>query len=233
MRAYVFVILLLLLIFGGISGYLYNKFSALKSMDFTPPPVTIAAANARTAVWTSELKTVGTIRAARGVELSAETSGEIIAIAIQSGEQVKAGQPILTLNNSVEKASRSKQEANLKLARQLFERDARLIKQKTIPQSQYDRSTGGLWTARLRSWRRPTRNWITKASWRRLTGTTGIIRVKVGDYIESGTPIANLQDLTELEIDFSVPDRYFPSLRPGLTIAVHMPHFRTACSTRP
>ena len=46
------------------------------------------------------------------------------------------------------------------------------------------------------------------------------MKVKVGDYIESGTPITNLQDLSELEIDFSVPDRYFPTLRPGLNIDV-------------
>ena len=49
--------------------------------------------------------------------------------------------------------------------------------------------------------------------------------MKVGDYIESGTPITNLQDLSELEIDFSVPDRYAPSLRPGLKIAVHTAAF--------
>ena len=57
------------------------------------------------------------------------------------------------------------------------------------------------------------------------SSTTGIIKVKVGDYIESGTPITNLQDLSELEIDFSVPDRYVPSLRPGLKIAVHTAAF--------
>ena len=35
MRAYLFVVLLLLLIFGGVAGYLYNKFSALAGTD--PP----------------------------------------------------------------------------------------------------------------------------------------------------------------------------------------------------
>ena len=224
MRAYVFVILLLLLIFGGISGYLYNKFSVLQSMDFTPPPATIAAATAQSAVWTSELETVGTIRAARGVELSAETSGEIIAISVTSGEMVKAGQAILTLNNSSQRASRNKQEANLKLARQLFERDARLIKQKSIPQSQYDRSRADLDGA-IAQLAETDAQLDNKRIVAPFAGTTGIIKVKVGDYIESGTPITNLQDLSELEIDFSVPDRYVPSLRPGLKIAVHTAAF--------
>ena len=80
MRAYLFVIVLLVLIFGGIAGYLYNKFSALSATDFTPPPITIAAATAQTAIWPSRLEAVGTVRAARGVELSAETSGEVLLL---------------------------------------------------------------------------------------------------------------------------------------------------------
>lgn len=224
MRAYVFVVLLLVIIFGSISGYLYNKFSVLASMDFTPPPITIAAATARSAVWPSELEAIGTIRAARGVELSAETSGEIIAITVNSGEQVKAGQAILTLNDSVEQASRNKQEANLKLARLLYERDASLVKKKSIPQSQYDRSQADLDSAiaQLAETDALLNNKRIRAPF---AGTTGIIKVKVGDYIESGTSITNLQDLSELEIDFSVPDRYVPSLRPGLKIAVHVAAF--------
>jgi len=224
LRAYLFVIVLLLLIFGSIAGYLYNKFSALAKKDFTPPPVTIAAATAQNAVWTSELETVGTIRAARGVELSAETSGEIIAISVQSGAQVKAGQPILTLNDGPQRANRNRQEANLRLARQLHERDARLIKQKSIPQSQYDRSRADLDSA-VAQLAETDAQLDVKRVVAPFDGTTGIIRVKVGDYIESGTPITNLQDLTELEIDFTVPDRYAPSLRPGLKIAVHTAAF--------
>ena len=49
MRAYLLVALILLLIFGSISGYLYQKFSRFADMDFTPPPITIAATTAGTA----------------------------------------------------------------------------------------------------------------------------------------------------------------------------------------
>ena len=68
MRAYLYVLLLLLVIFGSIGGYLFNKFSALSSRDMTPPPVTIAAGIARSIEWPSQLEAVGTIRAARGVD---------------------------------------------------------------------------------------------------------------------------------------------------------------------
>jgi membrane fusion protein (multidrug efflux system) len=224
LRAYLFVVLLLVLIFGSIAGYLYNKFSTLAGTDFTPPPITIAAATSQSAIWPAELEAVGTIRAARGVELSAETSGEVIAIRVQSGDQVKAGQPILTLNDSMERANLKRQEANLKLARLLYERDSSLVKKKSIPQSQYDRSQADLDSA-IAQLAETDARLDNKSIVAPFGGTTGIIKVKVGDYIESGTPITNLQDLSELEIDFSVPDRYVSNLRPGLEIAVHVAAF--------
>ncbi len=224
MRAYLFVVLLLVLIFGSIAGYLYNKFSTLAGTDFTPPPITIAAATAQSAIWPAELEAVGTIRATRGVELSAEASGEVIAINIKSGEQVKAGQSILTLNDSMERANRNRQEANLKLARLLYKRDSSLIKQKSIPQSQYDHSQANLESA-IAQLAEADARLDNKRIAAPFAGTTGIIKVKVGDYLESGTSITNLQDLSELEIDFSVPDRYAPSLRRGLEIAVQVAAF--------
>ena len=126
MRAYLIAAALLLVIFGSIAGYRYQRYSTAMSTDWTPPPVTVAAATARQETWPTTLEAVGTIRAARGVNLAAETSGEIIEISVDSGDQVSAGQLLLTLNDSVEQASRKRQEANLVLARQLFDRDASL-----------------------------------------------------------------------------------------------------------
>ena len=219
MRAYLFVIALLVLIFGGIAGYLYNKFSSLAAMDFTPPPVTVASGVAVSETWPSSLPAVGTIQAVRGVELAAEASGEVIEITVDSGDRVTAGQLLLTLNDSVEQASKERQEANLELARLLFERDASLVKQKSIPQSQYDRSRADLdsATAQLAETEARLDNKRVVAPF---SGTVGIIRAKVGDYIESGDSITTLQDLSELEVDFSVPARHAPRLRPGLAVKV-------------
>ena len=219
MRAYLFVIALLVLIFGGIAGYLYIKFSGLAAMDFTPPPATVAADVAVAETWPSSLPAVGTIQAVRGVELAAETNGEVIAINVESGDQVTAGQLLLTLNDSVEQASKERQEANLELARLLFERDASLVKQKSIPQSQYDRSRADLDSA-IAQLAETEARLDNKRVVAPFSGTLGIIRAKVGDYIESGDSITTLQDLSALEVDFSVPARHAPRLRPGLAITV-------------
>jgi membrane fusion protein (multidrug efflux system) len=218
LRAYLIALALLLAIFGAIGLYLAQRFAALSN---PPPqaPITVSATTAEPAPWRNQLDAVGTIRAVRGVELAAETSGEITDIAVRSGQEVAAGDLLLVLNDRVEQAARKRQEANLELARLLFKRDESLVKQKSIPQSQYDRSRADLQaaTAQLAELEARIDNKRIRAPF---AGTLGILRVRVGDYLESGTAIATLQDRSALEVDFTVPARYAPRLRPGLTVSV-------------
>lgn len=226
MRAYVFVVVLLVLIFGAVGTYKYQQISALASRDFRPPPVTIAASVAEKATWRSVLNAVGTIQAVRGVDLTSETSGEITRILFESGDQVEAGQVLLVLNDEIEQASRRNQIASLELAEILFERDSRLIEQKSIPQSQYDQSRADLERAKAQLAETEARL-ANKRIEAPFTGTMGIRQVDVGDYVSPGTVIATLQDHSELEIDFTVPARYAPKLRAGLDILVRVDAFPT------
>jgi membrane fusion protein (multidrug efflux system) len=223
-RAYLAVIALLLAIFGSIAGYLYVRFSALAATDFSPPPVTIAASLSRIESRDAFLDAVGTIKAVRGVDLTSETSGEITAINFDSGEEVEAGQLLLVLNDKIEQASRQNEIATLELAEILFERDRRLVDKKSIPQSQYDESKANLARARaqLAETEARLKNRRIHAPFR---GSLGIRRVDQGDYVSPGTIIATLQDKSELEIDFSLPARFAPLLRPGLTISLSVSAF--------
>ena len=219
MRGYLIAIALILAIFGSIGGYFYRQNAALSGADYSAPPVTVAAAMAEAATWSTRLDAIGTITAARGVELSSEASGEVIAVNVSSGTRVTSGELLITLNDHVELASRERQVANLDLAKILFERDSKLVKQKSIPESQYDRSKANLDSARAQLAETEARL-DNKHIHAPFSGSIGIIHVKVGDYVEPGTKITTLQDLSELEIDFTVPERHYPKLRPGLNIVV-------------
>lgn len=221
MRGYVAAIGLLLVIFGSIGGYLYKRFSAFADMDFTPPPVTIAASTASLESWGETLNAVGTIQSVRGVELTSESSGEITRILFESGDRVAAGQLLVVLNDDVERASRLNQAAALELAEILHERDKKLVERNTIPQTQYDRSRADLERARAQLAETEARL-SNKRIEAPFAGTIGISRVDVGDYVSPGTVIATLQDHTELEIDFTVPARHAPRLEAGLAVAVRV-----------
>ena len=224
MRGYLVAIALLVVIFGSIGGYLYMRFSALASMDFSPPPVTIAVAEAQAERRVTTLEAVGSIRAVRGVELTSETAGEITDIRFESGDDVADEQLLLVLNDEVEQAARQNQIASLELAEILFERDAKLIKQQSIPESQYDRSKADL--ARAKAQLAETEARIrNKRIHAPFAGTIGIRRVELGDYLTPGTTIATLQDRSQLEVDFTLPDRFAPTLKPGLPIALRVSAF--------
>jgi membrane fusion protein (multidrug efflux system) len=224
LKAYVIVIALLLVIFGSIGGYVYQRIAAFASKDFTPPPVTIAASIATLETWGERLNAVGTIQAVRGVELTSEASGEITRILFDSGDRVTTNQLLLVLNDEVEIASRQNQIASLELAQLLFARDRTLIEQKSIPQSQFDRTKADLERARAQLAETEARL-ANKRITAPFAGTIGIRRVDVGDYLSPGTVIATLQDRTELDIDFTVPARYAPKLRAGLGVDVRVDAF--------
>lgn len=219
MRGFFIAFVLLLVIFGSIGSYFYLNTASTGGENYSPPPVTVAAAVAEAATWNTRLDAIGTIKATRGVELSSEESGEIIAINVTSGSRVNSGDLLITLNDRVEQASKKRQLANLELAQLLFQRDSELVKKKSIPQSQYDRSKADLdgANAQLAETEARLDNKRVNAPF---AGSIGIIHVKVGDYVEPGTKITTLQDLSELDIDFTVPERHYPSLRPGLAIIV-------------
>lgn len=224
LKAYVIAIVLLLLIFGSIGGYLYKRFSAFASMDFTPPPVTIATSPATIEAWDETLDAVGTIRAVRGVELTSETSGEITRMLFDSGDRVAANELLLVLNDEVEQASRRNQIASVELAQILYDRDRALLEKGSIPQGQYDRSHADLERARAQLAETEARL-ANKRIEAPFAGTIGIRRVDVGDYVSPGTVIATLQDHSELEIDFTVPGRHAPRLRAGLAVSVRVDSF--------
>ena len=224
MRAYLIVIALLLATLGSIGGYRYLQISRLMSTDFSLPPVTIAAATAATETWSVYLDAVGTIRAVRGIELSSESSGEITRIHFDSGDEVASGTLLLVLNDEIEQASRENQVATLELARLLFERNSELIEKNSVSRNQYDQSRADLARARaqLAETEARLRNKRIHAPF---SGTLGIRRVELGDYISPGTVIATLQDHSELEVDFSLPARHAPQLRSGLPLALRVNAF--------
>jgi membrane fusion protein (multidrug efflux system) len=220
-RAYLIAIALLAVLFGSIGGYQYLRFAALARAGIAVPPVTIAAATANIENRASYLEAVGTIRAVRGVSLSAETSGQITAIDFDSGDEVAAGQVLLVLNDEVEQAARQNEIATAELARILYERDLKLIAQKSISQDQLDRSKADL--ARARAQVAETEARIrNKRIHAPFAGTVGIRHVNLGDYVEPGTVIASLQDKSQLDVDFTLPARHAAALRPGLRIAVQV-----------
>ena len=224
MRAYLVAVTLLVVLLGGTGFYIQQRFAGMAAGNFAPPPITIAAATAKARVWRETIDAVGTIRAARGVLLSAETSGDLTAIHVASGQGVTRGQALIAIDEELEVATRQRLEARLVLAKRLYERDARLIRDNSIPQSRLDQSSADYRAAQaeLAEVDAVLKNKRISAPF---GGRLGILQVRLGDYVEAGDPLVTLQDVSRLEVDFSVPDRYAPLMRPGLAMELRTAAF--------
>ena len=224
MRSYLYASFILLVIFGGIGGYLTKRYMEFSKLDFSPPAVAVAVDRAAVNSWSQSLSAVGTINAVRGIELKSETAGEVSEIYFESGQTVSAGQPLVRLYDEVEQATRENRLANLELARVFFDRDKALLENKSISQSQFDQSRANKDSAlaKLSEIEAVLSRKVISAPF---AGVLGLRQIDLGDYLSLGDVIANLQDLTQLEIDFSIPSRYRASLKTGLKLDVKVDAF--------
>lgn len=219
MLGVVALVVIALALYKGFSIYkMVQKFTAPK------PPISVAAIEVREISWQSQIPAIGTLKAVQGVELTAEVGGTVTSLLFDSGEQVQRGQPIIELDSGVEQANLATAEASLGLARLEFERGRTLVSRQSISKSEFDRLDAELKRAnaniaQLRA---------TLAKKRLLapfSGTIGIRRVDLGAYLSPGTPIATLQDISSLFVDFYLPEQDAPRLAVGhpvkLSVAAH------------
>lgn len=221
MRGYLIAIVLLLVIFGAIGGVFYSNIQAMSSQMGPPPPSVIDIGKVTTASFPDQLQAVGTLRARQGASLTAEESGTITAIEFKAGDTIENGALLLRLNDSTEQAALAQQRANVKLARLQFDRDARLLKKRSVSQTQYDQSQAAL-DAAIAQEHQAEAALEKKYVRAPFTGTIGITDLKIGDYLNMGAQIAKLEDINTLEVSFTVPARYYPQLALKQRVAVQV-----------
>ncbi len=176
----------------------------LRVETITPEPVTFADA----------VTAVGTARARQAVDLLPDASGRISRIAFQPGDRVEAGAVLLELDDRAEQADLKAAEATLAEAEAAFDRQETLNRSGSASDAAYQTARAALLRAQAerdralvaledRSLRAP------------FAGVIGLTDLVEGQLIDTATPIATLDDLSVIEVDFSVPEILLPRLLQG------------------
>ncbi|BFN29674.1 toluene efflux pump periplasmic linker protein TtgA precursor [Pseudomonas sp. SCT] len=196
-------------------------YQQIQQFQAPKPAIDVETELARRMDWQSRLPAIGTLRASQGIDLSVEIAGTITDVQFQSGEKVSKGQPIVLLDSEMERASLASAEADLNLSRVEFQRARSLLDRQAISRSEYDRlnaesQKAAASVAQLRA------SLSKKRILAPFSGTIGIRQVDVGDYIAAGTPIATLQDLTTLYVDFFLAEQHVPLLKLGQRVQLQV-----------
>ena len=211
------VVMLLVLALAGYKAF--SIYRQILQFSAPKPPVSVAVVNAVELPWQSRLPAIGTLKAVQGVDLSLEIAGTVKALLFESGQKVRVGQPLLQLDSDVERALLGTAEADLGLAQVEHGRGSRLVGDQAISRGDFDKLAAQLkkasaTVAQLKA------SLAKKQILAPFSGTIGIRHVDVGDYLDSGTVIATLQDLSSLYVDFHVPEQALPKLAVGQQVQV-------------
>lgn len=182
-------------------------------------PATVEAAKAQSITITDDVQAVGSLRSAQSVMLRPEVSGRIAQFGFTNGQQVKRGQLLVRLDDTLQQAQLRQAEAQASIARTNLQRSRELLAQGFVSPSAVDQNGAALEVAEAQVA-------LAKAQLARMkivapfNATTGIRRVEVGDYVKDGADLVALEDLSALSVDFSLPERTLARLRSGQLVEV-------------
>lgn len=217
------IIMLILVgsVFAGIFGY--QRFMANMMMQFMAgnarPPATVTAMEADYQPWQAQLKTVGTLRAVQGVEISSEAPGIVKTVHFKSGENVNKGDLLITLNIDEDKARLQSLQAAEKLALITYNRDKKQLQVNAISKATLDRSQADL--ASKKAQVAQQKAVIDKKQIRApFSGRLGVSAVNPGSYLNPADKIVTLQNTESLFVDFSLPQKKMAQLNIGQQISI-------------
>jgi membrane fusion protein (multidrug efflux system) len=213
------IITLSVLIFGGLFGWKFYRDRQAQSQMQAPPPVVVAVTEVKREQWQPYLTSVGSLVAVSGIDVSNELAGTITAIYFESGQSVKKGQLLITLDTSTDEAELKGLQADAQLAQVRFERYEKLIGKQFISRSDYDQSRAQL--AQAQSAVKAKLSVIAKKRIRApFDGKLGIRLVDIGQYLAEGSAIVPLQKLDPIYVDFTLPEQHLGGLAIGQKMTV-------------
>jgi membrane fusion protein (multidrug efflux system) len=199
----------------------FKQFQAMASQQaaFQPPPEAVTTIVARQETWPATLAAIGTAAPVQGVTVSADLPGIVERIAFDSGRAVRAGEVLVELDTRQELAQLAAAEAQRDLARLDFERMQALVKDGAIARAEYDRAAAQQkeTEARVGEIRATIARKTIRAPF---SGILGIRQVNLGQYLTPGAPVAPLQALHPIYVNFGLPQQDAQQARVGRTVRI-------------
>jgi membrane fusion protein, multidrug efflux system len=214
------------ILFGGIFGFgafkniMITKFLA----GFGNQTQTVATIDAQATQWQPALRSVGSIVAVNGANLSAQIAGIVDSIHFESGADVPAGALLVTLRPNNDPAVLTQLQAQASLDQVTYSRDVKQFQVDAIAQAQVDSDRANLASAKAQVEGQQALM-AEKQIHAPFAGRLGIRQVNVGQYLPVGTQIVTLQQLNPLYVDFYLPQQALSQISVGQTVELGIDAF--------
>lgn len=172
------------------------------------PPTLVETAPVRLGEVRETVEVVGTTRARNAIEVVASTAGLVTRINFEAGQQLDAGDLLVEIDAASEQANVLEAEGALDNLRSQLERSRTLRNRKLSSNAEVDDLAAQVRVAEARV--AAARSRLDKRFIRApFAGVVGLRNVSVGDYVDSNTKLTTLDDLSTIELDFEVPEKFF------------------------
>ena len=220
-RWFIIVGLLLALVLGGLYGF--NRFReqaiAAYFASNKPPPAQIAAVTAAVEAVPRFASGIGSLEAVHQVTITPGIGGRVTAIHFTAGAAVKAGDPLVQLNDAPERGDLANFEAQGRMASIALQRSTALRERQYASQEAVDKDQMALDQARAGMVK--TQAIIAQKQIRApFDGRLGIRHVELGQYVNPGAPIVTLTDLKQLYVNFTLPSTMRGEIKVGQEVNV-------------
>ena len=224
-RMIIMVVLVGLLLFLLIGWNVMGKIGMKKFMaSMKEPPQTVSATKVELSDWQPVQAAVGSLRAVRGADLALEVAGVVTNVHLKSGDDVKAGQPLLDLLDADEVAQLHQLEATAALASATFDRAKRQFDVKAVSKADFDTASADL-KAKQSAVTQQRAVIAKKHLTAPFDGRAGIIALSTGAYVNAGTTVTTVQQLDPLYVDFFVPQRNLGKLKLDQSVNLRLDAF--------
>jgi membrane fusion protein (multidrug efflux system) len=220
-KRFIIVAILLVLVGGGLVGF--NLFRSKAIQDYFAnmprPTLTVSTTTVEPVTWHPTIEAIGTMSAATGTNLAVQQPGIVRQVNFKANDDVTAGQLLLQIDDRVERADLAAAEATLANDQQTLDRSRQLRERgvntaATLENAQTTVAASQAQVDRLKA------VLDQKSIEAPFSGTIGIPRIEIGQFIEIGAVVATLQDLTHMRVDFTVPEQDFNRLSIGQQVRV-------------
>ena len=163
------------------------------------------------------IEAVGTTRASQSVDIVPEASGRIEEIAFTAGQHVEEGDLLVRLDDRIARADLVEAKALVTERNRMLERITQLRGASAVAAATLEDAIARQAQAQAELERAEQR--LAQRSLRApFAGTVGLAEIDQGARVNAGTFIARLDDLSHVEIEFSLPETLFARVSTGQTI---------------
>lgn len=178
------------------------------------PPSRVDAFVVTPSVLSQDIEMPGSLMAAEETELHPEVSGRIVGIYFNEGSNVGQGATLVKLYDGDLQAQLAKLRIQLKVAKETLERYEALLKIGGVSVQEVE--TYKLSVNNIQADMNIVQTNIGRTVLRApFSGKLGLRNISMGAYVTPATTISTLRKVSQLKMEFTVPEKYGVGMKPG------------------